>query len=1425
MADDPPPTGSISSTTSTVTIPIHDSIIPINIPIATKLSDTNFLTWNSQILPLLHGYNLTKFIETSSPNPTRQTTTGVLEINPEYLPWHRQDQLLLGWIRSSLSESIQAQVVSCTTTLDLWNTLHKLFSSSSRAHTLDLQRQVKAANKGTSSCSEFLQHLRRLADELAFAGSPLTDDELVTAAINGLGVEFNSIVAAITTSSRLEPFSFADLRGILLSHESLLKNQADLMSSSSPAAFNIGRGGGNRNRPPNQSQVPNRTPNYLLPNPVVQSQPTRPQFRPNVPVNNASKPVHTGSKTPCQICTKPGHPAKLCYFRYHPDPDWKPNPRFQAYNAQTHHLTTGNNNWVLDSGATNHVTNDPNNLSSFYAYSGDDTLQIGSGMGLKISLIGTVTLQLSHKTVVLQDVLYVPQFSRNLISISKLLHDNPFLAINFCSSFCLIKDHHTMTTLLQVHSLRGLFSISLSSSPPQALLGMRVSPSTWHARFGHPSNATTLHILNTNNLACNSTKLTFCNDCAMAKAHQLPFSSSSSSTVSPLELVHSDLWGPSPIVSSNGYKYYISFVDDFSRFTWIYFVKQKSDVPHVFSLFKSQVENALNTTIKTLRTDGGTEFKRISSMFPHIIHQTSCPYTPQQNGVVERKHKHIVELSLATMNHASIPTKYWDDIFLSIVYLINRLPSVNKKIPYTTLFNKIPDYSTLRILGCLCFPYVRPYNTHKLEPRAKPCVFIGYAVTQKGYKCLHLPTGRVFISRNVQFDEQSFPFKSAELAASTDTSNSNQLSSFLPLLLGPNYSQVTSSQPGPSLPGPIAQSLILTSPSTDPTATNAPAATNLNSPARRSFFPAQGSIADDQLTVTQHSSPTTAVQPAVRHGMTTRTKDKSRKPKYFPEYVAYHSSLDSEPTSFTKANECKEWREAMATELNALASNNTWSLVPPPSNQKIIGCKWVYKIKRKSDGSLDRYKARLVAKGFNQEYGVDFLETYSPVVRPTTVRLILSLAVTSHWTIRQLDVQNAFLHGDLQEKVYMLQPPGFIDKSNPDYVCLLHKSLYGLKQAPRAWFQKLSTSLINMGFSASNYDPSLFVSHVAHHTILVLVYVDDIIITGSDAQVVSNCISQLQQNFALKDLGPLHYFLGIEATHNKDGMHLTQTKYLLDLLTRLNMINAKPCATPMASGAVLSMDDAVLFDDPHLFRSVVGALQYATLTRPDLSFAVNKVSQYMHNPTINHWSAVKRILRYLCGTLNSGLFIHADSSFDLHAYSDADWAGSQDDRRSTSGFCIFLGKNIISWSAKKQPTVSRSSTEAEYRSLALTCTEILWLQYLMDELRITINATPTLWCDNIGATFLAANPMFHARTKHIEIDYHFVRERVASKQLAVKFLCSSDQIADIMTKPLPLSRFVFLRNKLTVFPTTLACGGRIESQSSHKIATEDPEIE
>lgn len=484
-------------------------------------------------------------------------------------------------------------------------------------------------------------------------------------------------------------------------------------------------------------------------------------------------------------------------------------------------------------------------------------------------------------------------------------------------------------------------------------------------------------------------------------------------------------------------------------------------------------------------------------------------------------------------------------------------------------------------------------------------------------------------------------------------------------------------------------------------------------------------------------------------------------------------------------------------------------MVPSPKTGNVIGCKWVFRIKRKPDGSIDKYKARLVAKGFHQRPGIDFRETFSPVVKPATIRSVLSLAVQRNWSLRQLDVSNAFLHGKLDVPVYMSQPPGFKDASKPGHVCLLRRSLYGLRQAPRAWYNSLSASLVAFGFIQSRADTSLFTLRKGSLSLFVLVYVDDLIITGSCDSQIAAVTKHLQASFAIKDLGPLSFFLGIEVAQCKEGLFLSQHKYIVDLLCRFKLEGSKPIGTPMSSKSAASNG----FVDGTEYRSAIGGLQYLTLTRPDIAFAVNKLAQHMSAPTPENWNSVKRLFRYLKGTMHHGLLLRRCDTLNITTYSDSDFGGDLSDGKSTSAYIIFLGANPISWRSRKQTGVARSSTEAEYRALAAAASEVCWLHHLYSDLGIQFSAPPRLLCDNMGATRLALNPVQHSRMKHIAIDLHFVRDLASKGRLKVSYVTTHDQLADLLTKPLDCARFLLLRSKISVADGTSILRGRIRNDS------------
>ncbi|CAL2247735.1 unnamed protein product [Prunus armeniaca] len=771
--------------------------------------------------------------------------------------------------------------------------------------------------------------------------------------------------------------------------------------------------------------------------------------------------------------------------------------------------------------------------------------------------------------------------------------------------------------------------------------------------------------------------------------------------------------------------------------------------------------------------------------------------------VAERKHRHIADMGRTLLHTAHMPHNLWVEAFCTAVSLINRLPTpiLKGNNPYKLLFGISPDYAFLRVFGLIAIMVTVAF------------ILLQVGSTPRGLSSCP-PTQPVIAINN---QESAQPTSGSTSSPSFPVEPSSPPPAPVSSLQSPIFSP--SSVPGSSTP-PACRSLLY--PTAVPISSPPPAVSSPSSdppsPTQPDCLPvlSQPSVSVSSPPPCSSSSltvPVVAPPPSQARLSPVHTRSKSGIVKPNPKYHANFSTrypvphafstlvtTEIEPTCYTQACRHLEWKQAMFDEYHAPLQQGTWTLVPPSPLLNTVGCKWVFRIKQRSDGTIERYKARLVAKGFHQQSGIDYFDTFSHVVKPTTVRTVLCLAISFGWPLRQLDVNNAFLHGSLSENVYMRQPPGFADPHRPNHVCKLHKAIYGLKQAPRAWFQRFSF-LLRVGFTQSQADNSMFVCHDQFSVMILLLYVDDIILTGSDSPHLLIFLRTLGTEFDIKDLGRLHYFLGVEVHYHPTSIHLTQNKYTIDLLKRSNLLDCKPVSTPMTSKGSLSRTNGTLLGDPTPYRQMVGALQYLTMTRPDISYAVQHVSQFMGSPRDVHFEAVKRILRYLKGTLGVNLPVRwsPDCSF-LVAYSDADWAGCPDTRRSTTGYCVFLGPNLISWSAKKQPTVSRSSAEAEYRALAYACADTLWIQGLLTKLRCPLTHPVLLHCDNLSATYLAANPIFHACTKHIAIDYHFVHERVASGSHKVQFVPSHLQLADVFTKGLLADRFAHLVSKLVTSP-------------------------
>ena len=694
------------------------------------------------------------------------------------------------------------------------------------------------------------------------------------------------------------------------------------------------------------------------------------------------------------------------------------------------------------------MTSDLANLSLHNPYGGSDDVLLGDGSGLQISHTGSLSLPSYTKPFFLNSVLCVPSLEKNLISVFQLCTTNG-VAVTFTPTYFQVRDLLTGALRLEGTPKDGTYEWPISTSPKRPSLAfasaVKTSMSDWHSRLGHPAFPILQKLISKFHLPISSNVLMAspCNACSINKMHKLPFQILSF----PLDIVFSDVW-TSSLISVDGFKYYVIFVDHFTRYTWLYPLKQKSQVFEVFTRFKALVENRFQAKLRTLYTDNGGEYIALTSFLAShgISHMTSPPHTPEHNGISERRHRHIVETGLSLLSHTSMPKTLWTYAFATAVYLINRMPTsvLDFKTPFQCLHGHVPSYGKLRIFGCLCFPWVRPYASHKLDAKSTPCVFLGYSMTQSAYFCLDRQTSRIYTSRHVVFHETVFPFS----VSTTNDQEDDAADSLTPSF--PIVSVVPQTSQPPTSPSPLVVPQ---------------ASTPIVQPGPPETEP-DTSAAQPATAPTTTTQAPTSIDPLPTASQPTRVSTRTRKPvQKLNLHTKISPSLDKIPTSIKEALKSPHWRKAVSEEFNAQIGNRTWdleTLTDATNKVNVVGCRWIFTIKRNPDGTIARYKARLVAKGFTQRPGIDYHDTFSPVVKHASIRTVLSIVVSRNWNLRQLDVNTAFLQGHLKEDVYMMQPPGFLDKDHPQAVCKR-----GTMNCERFFCNQVSKILLQMRLCSS----------------------------------------------------------------------------------------------------------------------------------------------------------------------------------------------------------------------------------------------------------------------------------------------------------------------------------------------------------------------
>ncbi|KAK2387257.1 putative mitochondrial protein [Trifolium repens] len=1426
---------------------IHPSEGPNFIAVIPKLTGSNYLAWSRSMKRALGAKNKLPFIDGSLAIPA------VTDLNRNQ--WERCNYLVFSWILNSVSESIASTIAFHDNAIEAWLDLHERFSKADRIRIATLRNSINNLKQGTKSVLDYFTEMKALWEEL-HSHRPIPNclcihpcrcpalsivrgyrlEDQVMQFLTGLGDQFSVVKTQVLLMDLLP--SLNKVYSLVIQEEQSLPspsipaestsllNAAQRSSYRGKAAPSAGgksnskyctfchrnnhvvefcyekHGHPNQNRNGGSVNASNaedvEASDDQLDNgasSTVNNSMTQDQFHQLMALlQQVNLPAPASSSTPSSTVNQ----LSLAHGLSPTEPS---SGILSSLIASIHAKPS---TWLLDSGASDHICSSLQWFTSFYRIK-PINVKLPNGNSVLVHHAGNVTFS---PTLSITNVLYSPIFTLNLISISKLCQSLA-CSIMFTENVCTLQDVKSKRMIGLGDLVNGLYHLKVSQSflaSQASLNSLTVSANNvdvnhqtipmsaiWHFRLGHVSNKCITSMIPMYPSISLDNKAAVCDVCHFSKQKKLPFMLSSSIASSKFELLHCDIWGPLATPSIHGHKYFLTIVDDFTRFVWLILLKTKAEVSDKLQQFIIMIETQFNTTPKFIRTDNGPEFL-IPTFYASkgIIHQMSCVETPQQNGRVERKHQHILNIGRALLYQSKLPKSYWSYAVLHATFIINRVttPVLHNISPYHKLFDKIPDIASFKVFGSLCYASTLSVHRTKLDPKARKSLFLGYTNGYKGYTLLDLHTREIFISRHVVFHEHVLPYP---------TSSSSPIPSWNYFSTSPSLDPSPTSSP--PIPSPVP------SPTSNPPSTIIPTAPSPRLSTRISHTPAY--LKD-------------YVCNSISKNVLYPISDYVSYTNLSPSHCTYACSLstETEPKSYAEASKFKCWVEAMNDELLALENTGTWQLVDLPSHVKPIGCRWVYKIKRLADGSIERYKARLVAKGYNQIEGLDYFDTYSPVAKITTVRTIIALASIHQWEIHQLDVNNAFLHGDLKEDVYMTIPQGF-HTSRPNQVCKLVKSLYGLKQASRQWNEKLTTFLLKLNFIQASSDHSLFTKKSSTSFIVLLVYVDDVIIAGTSLPEIQAIKSALHQSFRIKDLGQLKYFLGLEVAHSQAGISLCQRKYCLDLLADSGLLGAKPASTPSDPSVKLYLDDSPPYADISSYRRLVGRLLYLNATHPDITFITQQLSQFLSAPTTTHFTAATRVLHYLKSSPGRGIFFPRNSSLHLIGFSDADWAGCKDTRRSISGQCFFIGKSLISWRTKKQLTVSRSSSEAEYRALAAATCELQWLLYLFKDLQLTCTKSPVLYCDNRSSIHIAANPVFHERTKHLEIDCHIVREKLHAGVMKLLPVPSQHQLADFFTKALLPQPFNLLLSKLGLLNIYRAptCGGIMNSKCNEEVNT------
>lgn len=1323
----------------------------------------NYPDWSFRVEMILEEADLLKYIEDFT------------EVNNRNSNWKKNDlkarRIIVDCVDNTCLEYIKDK--DCAN--EMWTGLKAVFEASSYTkRVIAFKKLIRLSYEMTEKLQTFFHSFDVVAREYKSAGGTLAEMELIVIMLSCLPDEFNGVVTVISAIEE-DLFTIDRVRGLLLEEECRIKDRNSLPSNSTETTtaffnnsnircFNCnGRGHTSANcfKPQRSRHEQSQDNNDKFSNRDDRFQNKKKKWNKNK--HNSFKKNGSGHvlilSPACQESQK--NLSKFIHF-------------------------------ICDSGCSDHLTNDLSILSNVRDIDPVTYNLANKGGSLKVTKIGTLNVKsiVNGREMValtISNVHYCENASVNLLSIGSL--DDKGVDFTLTKGF--LKASRNGKSLFNAEKVGRLYIANFELMAPTANVVNSVNESDlWHRRLGHLSMQT-IYDMKKSNMVNGISKdvgkcLEFCECCVESKMTRNKFVNSRPQTKRPLERIHSDVCGPFPC-SYNGYLYYVTFIDDFTHVTNIYLLKNKSEVFDKFKEYCQLAENHFGLKVSRLRCDNGGEYT--SNLFKRyctekgIVIEYTVPYNPESNGVSERMNRTLCEKARAMLNDCGLPAKFWNEAVLTATFLTNRSSTVclKGKTPYEMWYGNKPDLSKLKVFGCKAFSHVpKEKRKGKVGLSALPgkeFIFVGYGIN--GYRLYDAANNKVVMGHSVRFNENA-------PAVQTDVSES--VTSASPISYQPFPAVTTTTDEG----SPLNQTETPPTPIVPSTPT--PIIVTHNPVSARTPSTVTNATPSGSQTPVRSNNPVNNEDIVSTPIVSTRYPQRERRVPFWQrgdEFEMYYAGFvglcEEVPKNFDDVSgheEQAEWRSSIADEIQSLLKNHTWDVVDNPGDKKLLDSRWIFK--RKLNGSDYIYKSRLVVKGFMQTEGVDFKETYAPVARLQTIRILLAIGNQFNLEIEHLDVKTAFLNGDLEEDVYMRAPKG-IDVG-PGKILKLRKSLYGLKQAPRCWNFKFHNVMLKLGFKRCNSDPCLYIKSSDKTISIIVLYVDDMLFLSNDRCEMKTLKMKMSEEFELKDMGNVVNFMGLQIKRDRNAgiLNISQETYANSILKRFEMSDCNPRAIPIEPKLDLSPGDPNERTN-FPYRELLGSLMYLMLgSRPDLSFSINKLSRFQETPTDEHWSYLKGILRYIKGTSDYELVYSQSNDDVLCTYADSDWANDNLDRKSTTGFLIKVFGNVVIWASKKQQQVTLSTTEAEYVAACTAVQETLWTEKLLHDLDIEIQYPISVYEDNYGCCMISKNPETK-RSKHIDVKFHFLRNLVWDGRYQLIQISTENQVADLLTKGLPRS--------------------------------------